>query len=56
MAVAGGTVPEVSGSELKLLEAIAAGDVTAPELMGFNDWQVWRYDFGVSQKRFFARR
>ena len=47
MAVAGGTVPEVSGSELKLLEAIAAGDVTAPELMGFNDWQVWRRTSGT---------
>ena len=40
-------MPEVSGSELKLLEAIAAGDVTAPELMGFNDWQVWRRTSGT---------
>ncbi len=31
---------EVSGMGESLSEAIAAGSITAPELIGFNGWQV----------------
>ncbi len=38
---------EVSGTDESLSEAIAPGSVTTPELMGFNDWQVWRKTSGA---------
>ena len=47
MAAAAGKTPEVSGSEMSLSEAIASGSVLAPELLGFNDWQVWRRTSGA---------
>ena len=37
---------QVSGSDQTLLEAIAAGDVPSPLLMGWNSWQAWRRDHG----------
>ena len=47
MAAAAGKALEVSGSEMSLSEAIASGSVPAPELLGFNDWQVWRRTSGT---------
>ena len=32
---------------MSLSEAIASGSVPAPELLGFNDWQVWRRTSGT---------
>ena len=37
---------QVSRSDKTLLEAIRAADVPTPQLMRWNDWQVWRRDFG----------
>ena len=37
---------QVSRSDKTLLEAIRASDVPTPALMRWNDWQVWRRDFG----------
>ena len=37
---------QVSGSILTLLEAIRAGEVPEPPLVGWNAWLVWRRDFG----------
>ncbi len=39
---AAGKVREISGMDESLKEAIADGTIAAPELMGFNDWHVWR--------------
>ena len=37
---------QVSGSELTLSEAIRQGDVPKSALMGWNEWQQWRSQFG----------
>ena len=45
--MAASTKVEVSGSNASLSEAIASGSVPAPDLMGFNAWQVWRKTSGT---------
>ena len=44
-------VKEVSGSDLTLLEEVRVGHVPTPRLMGFNEWQQWRRDYGRRPSR-----
>ena len=37
---------QVSGSDKTLLEAIRDEEVPSPDLMSWNDWQVWRSTTG----------
>ena len=38
---------QVSGSEKSLINAIREGDVPNPQLLDWNNWQVWRRDIGL---------
>ena len=37
---------EVSGSDEQLCHRIDSGEIEAPGLVGYNDWQVWRAGAG----------
>ena len=37
---------QVSGSDKTVLVAIRDGDIPRPELMDWNNWQIWRRDHG----------
>ena len=38
---------QVSLTDKSLAEVLADGSVSAPELVGFNDWQKWRKSSGT---------
>ncbi len=40
-------VRELPGADESISEATAVGGITAPELMGFNDWQALRKTCGT---------
>ena len=42
---------EVSGSDEQLCRLIDSGEIEAPGLVGFNDWQIWRSGAGRRPKK-----